>query len=457
LTIVIAIQVAAGLLTGGVTIIKARRSTQIEVEASFRMAALLVEKSVRLIRDDRPASVILETLPLHLRSLRHVRISVLDAAGLPVADGGGRSETEAAGAQERPPAPAWFRALVHTPNRNLTIPVVAQGETIGRVVVASQPDDEIAEAWENTVALGTVTLAFNAAILAVLYVLFGRALAPVAGFARALTDLERRDYGIRLAMPAGREFAILTARFNALAEALAGARSENLELSRRLITAEDDERRRTALELHDEVGPCLFGLRAAASSLASLDGKSAAVAAPERARDMLGIIEHLQVVNRNLLNRLRPMALGHVGLSELLERILRDRVREHPHLSCAFDAPRLAAGYGDAVDLTIYRCVQESLTNAIRHGRAQSVRVRLGETAPADATGGRGVLMLTVEDDGVGFAGATAWGFGLRGMAERVVALGGTFAIAKCAGGGTVVTVAIPLAPALTPDGETTS
>jgi two-component system sensor histidine kinase UhpB len=448
LTIVITIQVAAGLLAGGVTIIKARSSTQIEVQASLRLAAPLVRKSVRLIPQDRPHSLVLDALPLQLRSLRHVRITVLDAAGHPV--GQGRQQNEGELAHERAPAPAWFRALVAPPVQNLTIPVVVRGETIGSVVVASEPDDEISEVWEEAVALGMVALVFNAAILAALYILFGRALQPIAGFARALTDLELRDYDVRLPMPAAREFATLTTRFNALAETLAGARTENLALSRRLITAEDDERRRTALELHDEVGPCLFGLRAAAASLASLDGNALAKAAPARARDMLEIIERLQVVNRNLLNRLRPMALGHVPLADLLEQILRDRKREHPHVIFTLHAPRLASGYGDEVDLTVYRCVQESLTNAIRHGLPRSVKVTLSENEESPAAGGsHGRLALKVEDDGTGFSGATVWGFGLRGMAERVVALGGAFSIGRRAGGGTVVSVTIPLVPVL--------
>jgi two-component system sensor histidine kinase UhpB len=445
LTIVVVIQVVAGLLAGGVTVIKARSSTQIEVVASFRLAAPLVERSIRLIREDRTASDILASLPLHLRSLRHVRISVLDTAGEPVEASGQQVELEEA--HERAPAPAWFRALVAPVVGSLAIPVMARGETIGSVVVTSEPDDEIAEVWDDLVALGTVFFLFDIVILAILHVVFGRALAPVAGFARALTDLERRDYDVRLPMPTAREFTPLTTRFNALAEALAGARAENLALSRRLISAEDDERRRTALELHDEVGPCLFGLRAAAASLANLDGKSAAEEAPERARDMLAIVERLQVVNRNLLNRLRPMALGHVGLSDLLEQILRDRKREHPHLTFSLTTSRLAAGYGDAIDLTIYRCMQESLTNAIRHGRPRSVRVTLTETEAAESGVSHPGLRLRVEDDGAGFSGASAWGFGLRGMEERVVALGGTFSILKRAGGGTVVDVTVPLAP----------
>src|SRR5215471_3984756 len=88
--------------------------------------------------------------------------------------------------------------------------------------------------------------------------------------ARGLIELERRNYTVRLPLPRPRELIALTARFNALAEALETTRAENVRLGHRLITAQDDERRRTALELHDEVGPSLFGLKATATSIESI-------------------------------------------------------------------------------------------------------------------------------------------------------------------------------------------
>lgn len=97
-----------------------------------------------------------------------------------------------------------------------------------------------------------------------------------------------------------------------------------------MITAQDDERRRTAHELHDEVGPSLFGLKVNAASIATaaaaLPGPNARAVA-ERVRDLTAIIDHLQGINRGILNRLRPMALGHVPLQEILEELVRDRAK----------------------------------------------------------------------------------------------------------------------------------
>jgi two-component system sensor histidine kinase UhpB len=304
---------------------------------------------------------------------------------------------------------------------------------------------------------------------------------------------------VRLARPKVLEFAAITDRFNALAGALDDARAENLALNRRVITAQDDERRRTALELHDEVGPSLFGLKANAASIAkaaaALPEPAAGVVA-ERVRDLTAIIDHLQGINRSILNRLRPMALGHVPLAELLGELVHDRARQHPHIAFTHHVETLGRSYGDTVDLTVYRCVQESLTNAIRHANPKTIEVRVvdlsrSEQLPEDgkvlpsppprlrgegalrpvATRGepphppslRSVdispqagsgevaadagarLELTVSDDGFGIAAGQPPGFGLRGMQERVQALGGDFAIETGSGRGTCVRIVIPL------------
>ena len=269
---VMLIEVVAAVIAGGVTILKARTSTRVEIAASMNLAELLVNETIPLIDQNVPAEQALASLPLHLRFLRHVRISVKDAQGRLVETRPTPNLPDAAKADDRAPAPAWFAALVAPPVETRAVPVIVGGQRIGSVLVVGEPGDEIAEVWENTVALASVALVGNVAIIGLLYLLFGRVLGPLSGLARGLRDLERRNYRVRLARPGARELAGIADRFNALAEALDTARAENSRLNHRLITAQDDERRRTALELHDEVGPCLFGLKANATSIAAIAG-----------------------------------------------------------------------------------------------------------------------------------------------------------------------------------------
>lgn len=444
LIVFILIDIIAGLVAGTVTILQARTSTRIEIAASMELAELLVKEAVGLMRQEVPAERFLSDLTSQLRLIRHVRIAVKDSSGAPLAAPPRVGEVAREGA-----APAWFAALIAPPPAIRDIAIVIDRQRIGTVEISSEARDEIAEAWGHTVALGAVALTVNFAVIALLYVLFGRVLDPLTGIARGFADLEHRNYRVRLARPQAQELAVITERFNALAEALEQARRENDELNRRLITAQDDERRRTALELHDEVGPSLFGLKANASSIATA---AAGVQSPigdkmaGRAREMLTIIEHLQAINRSMLDRLRPMALGHVPLHDLIAELVRERGRQHPQTTFTFSAGRLVRSYGDSIDLTIYRCVQESLTNVIRHAQASHVTVTLSEAGEASIETA-GHLALTIQDDGRGIDPEAPPGYGLRGMQERVQGLGGRYLVGKDDGSGTTIRITVPLSP----------
>lgn len=444
LIVFILIDVIAGMIAGAVTILQARTSTRVEIAASMELAALLVSEAVGLMQQEVPAEKFLVDLTSQLRLVRHVRIGVKDAGGSALA-----LPPPVSGADStRDRAPRWFAALIAAPIASRDVPVIINGARIGSVEIVAEPRDEIAEVWSNTVALGAVALIVNIAVIGVLYFLFGRVLDPLTGVARGLADLEQRNYRVRLARPRAQELAAITDRFNALAHALDAARAENETLNHRLITAQDDERRRTALELHDEVGPSLFGLKANAGSIATAAAElpeQAASRMTARVRDMLAIIEHLQSINRSMLNRLRPMALGHVPLHDILAELVRERARQHPQIEFSFSAHKLMRGYGDSVDLTVYRCVQESLTNVIRHAQAKHVGIELGEIGSDGSGSGIRQLALTVRDDGRGIDPGASPGFGLRGMQERVQGLGGSYKVETAGGRGTCIRILIPL------------
>ncbi len=515
LLVFIALNLVAASIAGGVIIFKAGASTRIEIAASMRLAELMANEAVQLIQHGIPAEQFLLALPGQLRFLRHVRIGVRDAGGQPVSDQAAE-RTEPLREDSRAAAPAWFAMLIGPPVERHEVAVVGGGGTIGTVEIVSEPRDEIAEVWENTIALAAVAAVTVLVIVGILYLVLGRVLDPLTALGTGLQGLERRDYKVRLVRPKVLEFAAIVDRFNALAGALDDVRAENLALNRRVITAQDDERRRTALELHDEVGPSLFGLKANVTSIAKAAlglPEAAAATVAERVRDLAAIIDHLQGINRGMLNRLRPMALGHVPLGEIIAELVRDRARAHPHIVFTHDVETLDRSYDDTVDLTLYRCVQESLTNAIRHANAKAIEVKVavsrgvrspsplvsnvmafghpplegegrtaggspgwgdggaahdsgaayaaalppppGPLARADlpppggggsaAANGGAWLELTVRDDGFGFAAGQAPGFGLRGMQERVQALGGEFAIEAGNGCGTCVRIVIPL------------
>ncbi|MEI9901033.1 MAG: ATP-binding protein [Hyphomicrobium sp.] len=242
-----------------------------------------------------------------------------------------------------------------------------------------------------------------------------------------------------------RGLAPTAARFNMLAEALEKARAEDSRLYRHLIGVQEDERRQVANELHDEAGPCLFGITANVSSIERLAGQVPEPLGSQiknRAGEILGIAERLKTINRDLLRRLRPVELGRIPLSELIASLVAGFERRHPDVSFRLAIGSLAQGYGEAVDLTLFRCVQEALTNAMQHGRASRVDVEIGEKSNASGSGKR--VCLLVRDNGSGFAAGTPTGIGLTAMRERVLAINGASHI-ESSSAGTVISVSVLL------------
>jgi two-component system sensor histidine kinase UhpB len=456
LSLFILIELIAAAVAGAVSIFNARSATRVEIAASMELAELWVKEAVLLAQRETPADRFLADLASQLRRARHVRIEVRDAAGnvlevrpaavVPAPAGGETEPSTGLLSLVSAPAPAWFAALIAPPTERRVVPVVVQGVRIGSVDVVSEPKDEIGEKWETTSLLGAVGLGVTLAVTGLLYLLVGRVLKPLTGLAAGLAELEHRRYRVRLERPQPAELAIITDRFNALAEALEATLAENQSLNRRLITAQDDERRRTALDLHDEVGPSLFGLKAHAASMAkaaeALPEGTAAVM-KERVRDLNAIIDHLQAINRGMLNRLRPMSLGQLPLADVLSELVSGRAREYPQIGFSFTAEGIERSYGDSIDLTLYRCIQEGLTNVIRHAEATSVDVKVAAAPGGSAA--EAAVMLTVRDDGRGIDPLAPKGLGSLGMKERVEGLGGDYAIDSERGRGTSLRVVIPV------------
>ncbi|MGY2052782.1 ATP-binding protein [Methylobacterium sp. JK268] len=428
------IHLAAAAVSGAVIIVKARTATQVETAASIAVVEPLVAETLQMM-PGTPTPGVFRVLGLRFQALRHVRVRLLDAANAPVGDAPG---TLREGGRR---APRWFARLIAPPVLRHEVPLVHDGQRIGTAIVVTEPSDEIDEVWGYATALALTGAALGLAMLGTLFLAFGRLLRPLENLAEGLIRLEQQDYTPRLDRPDTRELAVIAARFNRLAEALGAAREANRRLNRQLLTAQDDERRRTALELHDEFGPCLFALEANSASIARIAGTlDAATGARLRQRtdDIAAIVRRVQVINRGLLSRLRPAGLGQAPLGACLDLLLRDLGRHNPDTAIEGRFEGLAPDYGDLIDLTAYRCVQEGVTNALRHARATRITVEAAE--------GAGALRIRVADDGIGLGAGPGPGRGLAGMRERVEALGGSLALEPAgAPGGTVLAVAIPL------------
>ncbi len=204
---------------------------------------------------------------------------------------------------------------------------------------------------------------------------------------------------------------------------------------RRVIEAQELERRRLARELHDETGQALtsilLGLKTVEDVLADDDSRAAVAELREL------VVATLQDVRR-LAVELRPKALDDFGLVPALER-LAETFAEQTGMTVDFEAALPDERLPTEVETALYRIVQESLTNVVKHARARRVSILLTRKDRSVAA--------VIEDDGRGFDSAadSDGGFGLTGMRERVALLDGRLQVESSEGAGTTLVVEVPL------------
>lgn len=206
-----------------------------------------------------------------------------------------------------------------------------------------------------------------------------------------------------------------------------------------VVMAQEDERRRIAYDVHDGIAQLIVSAKQHVETCRDLAGRDADGAARELAK--AGERLHGAVVEtRRVLAALRPSAVDSLGLAGAIRRSLEEAGQESGW------STRFSDGLGDvrlppAVETAVFRIVQETLANAARHARSARVEVELGLHEDW--------LRLQVRDDGVGLregvAPGTSRGLGLAGIRERARLLGGSCTIENAQGGGTCVTVALPV------------
>jgi two-component system sensor histidine kinase UhpB len=152
-------------------------------------------------------------------------------------------------------------------------------------------------------------------------------------------------------------------------------------------------------------------------------------------------VNALQQSNRRVLEKLRPAGLTELGLREALGALLRLWGESHPDVAIETAISPSLGDTGETADLTIYRTIQEALTNVFRHAGATCVNVTVEPVELPSGLTGRGGALVRVRDNGGGLRPDHKLGLGLTGMRERILALGGSLTIASGDNGVTVEAV----------------
>lgn len=442
--LVTVVSLGAGLLlclaVAAILVLNARGAIEEETASAFRTAQATVAVRMPPSFASKDTMGRATRLSQEIDALRHVSSIIVDRQGeplLPNAEG-----VEAPARDDK--APAWFTRLMRPEITTAHFPISHYPNVLGHLVVSTDPSDEITEVWGDfriimpllaltTMAMTAMTMALSTLILRRL-----QAIQHALGAIRR-GDLARRAPGGRLT-----EFAALAEGVNDLAAHLGAERAENDLLHGRLLALSEAERARIASDLHDEMGPQLFALNAALTqaraAVRQIEGEPEQGQLDEALRAAALHAEAVRKSARAAIDDLRPMLQGHGALAEMLAELPAEFAESAPGVAITVDADPGAAA-GELAELSVYRFARESLLNAIRHGAARRITIRLRGDDPAHP----GQIVARITDDGHGPSGRIpARSHGLIGIRDRARALGATFLPPQREGNLTVTELRMP-------------
>ena len=395
---------AALLLGGGVLGWQARRAVRDEIRVTFQSAKRVLGTT---LAGDTQYRVTMRQLFANLNGQRSVRVILLnEQGGVMIA-----SQTAAV----TPPAPDWFSALMAPPQLEARLQI-PQAECSCVLVIKSDAGNEIGEIWQLARDAFAVMTVSSIITLLFVWLIVDHALGFFSRFRNGLGTISEGDYDTRLEPAGPPEFAALAEGFNHMAARLSEYRKSKLRLQKQILSLQEEERAEIARDLHDEVGPYLFAIQVDADAVA----KSGNAQARERAGAIREATQHIQHHVKFILRQLRPVSGLAFGLGTAIEDMISFWKKSHPDIiferKTDFGIQLSRRG-----EETLYRIVQESVSNAVRHAHPHLIRIVLAD--------GGDCVILTIEDDGPGLGTATESSMGLKGMAERVQALNGQFSV----------------------------
>lgn len=420
------------LLSGGMLAWwHAAQSARAEMQAALLAGEHRVRDSIEHLAEVTDREGDLRRLIATFNADRHVRAMLLDSAG--------RSLASSVLSTPLHPEPDWFFDLLGVGPTTTLIAIGANVAAEKAIELKTDPHNEVSEVWIEFRDGMVIVLLFCVLSFALIYWMAGRSLRPLETLAAGFGTIGGGDYAARVAEGGPPEVEGLSRAFNAMAEHLGALEARNQRLHTQLLTIQEEERADLARDLHDDVGPFLFAVNVDVASIASSAEARGDTETLERGRSIREAVSHMQKHVKSILGRLRPTGLTDIGLAQAVENLGVFWRRRHPQLTVHFDLGPADVSFGDVLDATLYRLIQESLTNAIRHGRPRNVTVTIKSEDGGD-------ILLVVSDDGVGFADSTdGTGLGLAGMQERIAALGGSLSVRNQADGhGASVTARLP-------------
>jgi two-component system sensor histidine kinase UhpB len=352
---------------------------------------------------------------------RHLTAAVVDRSG--------HARMTSQGAMPRKLAPAWFAAAIRPDLQPAMIKVPdGSGDVL---ILRPEPASDTAALWSANVSAAAVFGVAAAIGLALIYWVIGRALAPIADLSRGLGAIGASGYRERVREEGPRELHSLQRGFNSMAERLAEIDERNRALEAQLLTIQDEERAEIARDLHDEIGPHLFAVALDAGMIERCLSQGETQSILDQVHSIKSAVNHMQRQVRDLIARLRPTRAAELGLEAAINDLVAFWQARQPEVEFMLELDGPDTHIPEPLRDVIYRVVQESVANALRHAETTQLSIKVARTSED--------VVVSVTNRGTPKPTTTELpGLGLASMRERVHAARGQLTIDRASQGWTV-------------------
>lgn len=322
------------------------------------------------------------------------------------------------------------------PVESVSRPIESGTMRLGKIIVSADTDSELRDLWYKTLSTLTPVMILFMLISFGLSFIISIFIKPIADFLRAVNKGAELDPSHRSGLFRMTHLLRLPKHLQGIHHDLQTSSQKVQDLNNKILHLQEEERRRLSAELHDELGQHLTAIRFEAELIKTAknlqETQFSAEAIDKIGRDMKDIV-------RSMLERLRPPDFEIFGLRGAITEMISGWQLRHPQANIVFHFIADLKGIDDAKQLSMYRIVQEGLTNISRHAGSSVVDVTISLVSSDE------LITIMVIDNGQGCdLTKQVNGFGLKGMRERVASLSGKIVLDSSPGNGMKIIVEIP-------------
>ncbi|NOQ13377.1 MAG: histidine kinase [Methyloprofundus sp.] len=415
------------MLGGSIAIWQARNAVSNEVDSSIKLALQLIKISVDSTQSNKADWIYRLS---SLEQTRHLKIQLKSPSGSII----DIMRSSPPNKQQETP-PSWFVKLVVSDYPKAEYQIGTFDNRFFTLIIQANPMDEITEVWHETIAFFSSILLLVFLTFLSVHLVFNKTLQSIQIIVKNLKGIEKGEYHKKLPDFSTQEYDSIAKAINHMNDVLNSTQQQNQALTQHSLEIQEEERRRLSQELHDEFAQSLTAIKvmAVAATYEEADTKTITTSIVE-------ICDHLMTVLRSMMKQLHPLILTELGLKATLEDLINHWETRATPISFSLQVDDAVDTLDKTIIIQVFRVIQESLTNIIRHANATRVTISLSINPDSNT------LDLWVNDNGQGCdLNSVSAGFGLQGMAERVKLLGGTFELQSQPAKGMQIKAQIPI------------